>query len=137
MSNLHAADSKCASSAEADHTAGDSGTRVAGLERFVVAASAQIIGLFVKHTGATNDAEWAMQADELVLMFVPAIAVSVSLHIAEVTDVADLILGACMSHLVRVVMRSSGGAALGQIAILVDVEAVLLARGQPCEIAND
>ena len=61
-------------------------------------------------------------------VLVLAIAVSVSLHIAQVANMAHMGVRTAVGFLERIVVGSSGSASSQQVAVLVDVETMLVAR---------
>ena len=78
-----------------------------------------------------------MKAYLLVEKFVLAIAIRVSLHIAEIADVTDFFGGAAVRLLVWVEVRTSSCASLAEIAELMDVETMPVARGEAGEVSSD
>ena len=102
-----------------------------------MAASAKVIGPGVKYAGAPDNAERPRQTDLLVKTLVSSIALCVGLHVAQVAHVSHLVVGAGMHVAMRVKVRPGSRATVGQIAEHVHVEAVELARVQPCESAVD
>ena len=84
----------------------------------------------MKDTGATDYAERAEECDLLIETLVLAISISIGLHISKVANVTHLVIWAGMCLSVRVVVGSRSNTTLGQVTVLVDVEAVSVVRGQ-------
>ena len=89
----------------------------------------------MKDTGSANDRQGSKEVDLLIKESVLAISLLISLHITEVTYMSSQILRTSMCVPLRVVVRPSCGASLEKVAILVDVETVLLAWVQTGEVA--
>jgi hypothetical protein len=83
-------------------TASRAGTSVTSLLALLVATLAEIIGTSVDNDGAAEDALGADQLDELVADGALGIALAVSLEVAQVTNVALLVLGGTVGLAVRV-----------------------------------
>ena len=82
----------------------------------------------MEDTGSANDRQGSEEVDLLVKEPVLAVSLLIGLHITEVSYVSRKIFRAGMRVPMRVIVRASSGAALEKVAILVDVETVLLAR---------
>ena len=78
-----------------------------------------------------------MKANQLVEELILSVAFAISLHISEVTNMADLVAGTSVSVLMWIEVRTSSHAALAQVAKLMDMEAVLLTRSQAGEVSSD
>jgi hypothetical protein len=65
------------------------------------------------------------ELDQLIRLGALGVTLGVGLEVTKVTDVADLILGGAVGLAEGVEVRASGGAAVGVVAELVDVEATL------------
>ena len=86
---------------------------------------------------SSNDAVSTEEGDQSVLCLVEAFALSVALDVAQITNVAHLIVGASMRQAVWVPVRTGGEAAICEITISVDVEAVEVVRRQTGEFSSD
>jgi len=102
-----------------------------------MAAEAEIILILVEDAGATDNAVRSKKLDLVVNVLVEAIALSICLNVAQVTNVAHFGHGSTVSLVEGVVVGSSSLAALNEVAVLVHVEPVLLARGQASESTDD
>ena len=101
---------------ETDDTAGEAATRVAGLEGLFIAALTQVVVLGVDDEGAAHTGVLTIDVDQLVLQLALNVAMLVSMHIAEVADVTDLLSWASVGLSMRVEVRSSSLASFGKVA---------------------
>ena len=83
-------------------TASRAGTSVTSLLALLVATLAKVVGASVDNNGAAEDALGTDQLDELVANGALGIALAVSLEVAQVTNVALLVLGGTVGLAVRV-----------------------------------
>ena len=86
---------------------------------------------------SSNDAVSTEEGDQSVLCLVEAFALCVALDVAQISDVAHLVVGASMRQAVWVPVRTGGEAAVCEIAISVDVEAVEVVRRQTGEFSSN
>jgi len=90
----------------------------------------------VDNDGTANDALGTNKLDQLVGLGALAIALSISLEVSEITDMASLIIGSTVGLSVWVEVGSGGCAAVGVVTELMDVEAALgigvVTRDIPC-----
>lgn len=110
---------------DTNDTASGSRTSVTGLEGLLVVTLAEIVSAGVDNDGAANDAVGANQLDKVVGDGALGIALSISLDVAEVTNVTGLIRGSTVGLVEGVEVRAGRGAAVGVVAKGVDVEATL------------
>jgi len=110
---------------DSDDTASRSSTRVSSLLAVLVAALSEIVGAAVNDNGATEDTLGSNQLDQLVGLGALGVALSVGFEVAQVTDVALLILRCTVGLGVRVEMRAGTRAAVGVVTKLVNVEGTL------------
>mmetsp|Transcript_9737 Transcript_9737/g.30987 ORF Transcript_9737/g.30987 Transcript_9737/m.30987 type:complete len:249 (-) Transcript_9737:15-761(-) len=121
-----------------DGAAGDAGAGVArglgGLAvhrrraRLVVVARAEVVGVRVHHHGAADDRGRPLELDQLVHDLALGHAAGVRLDVAEVADMAFLVLGRAVRLAEWVVVRAGRGAAIAEVGLLMDVEAMLAGR---------
>lgn len=110
---------------DADGTASETRAGVAGLLRVSVVAAAEVINARVEDDTATNDRASAAEAEVTVGDVEDDGAVLVGNNVAEVTGMADLVLGSTVGLVEGVVVAAGGEAALTRdVAELVDVETV-------------
>jgi len=112
-------------SGNADNTASRSGTSVTSLLGLLVTTLAKVIGTGVNDEGTTQNALGADQLDKLVLHGAVGVALGISLEVAKVTDVTFGVRGSTVSLAVGVEVRTSGGATVGVVTELVNVETTL------------
>jgi len=90
-----------------------------------VVTLAQVIGTGVDNKSTTKNTFGANQLDEAVLNLTDGITLSISLVVAEVTNVPLLGIGSAMVGLEGIEVRAGAGAAVGVVTELVDVHATL------------
>ena len=90
-----------------------------------MSALAEVISSSVDDNGTANDALGADQLDQLVCDTSLRIALTISLEVAQVTDVALLVLGGTVCLVVGVEVGTGGCAAVCVVAKGVDVHATL------------
>lgn len=73
---------------------------------------------------STNDAQRTPELHELVFSLIKAIAVSVTLDVAQIANMADLAVRTSVSVSERVVMGTSSNTSVCEITELVDVKAM-------------
>jgi hypothetical protein len=83
-------------------TASRAGTSVTGLLALLVATLAEVVSAGVDNNGAAENTLRADQLDELVADGALGIALTVGLEVAQVTNVALLVLGGTVGLAVRV-----------------------------------
>ena len=110
---------------DTNDTASRTGTSVASLEGLLVAALAEIVSAGVDNDGTTNDGLRADELDELVGHGALGVALSISLEVAEVTNVASLVGRSTVGLAVGVEVRAGRSAAVGVVTEGVDVESSL------------
>ena len=91
----------------------------------------------MENAAAANHAEGTEKSYLLVHTIVLAVSIIVGLDVAQVSDMANFVVRAGMSVLVRIEVGARREASIRQVAVLVDVEAVQLARVQSLEGARD
>ena len=84
-----------------------------------------------------QDALSTNELDQLIRLGALGVTLGVGLEVTKVTDVADLILGGAVGLAEGVEVRASGGAAVGVVAKLVDVEATLSVRVVAGDVPRD
>ena len=102
-----------------------------------MAAEAEITFINVEDAGATDNAVRSKKLDLVVNVLVEAITLSICLNVTQVTDVAHFGHGSTVSLVEGIEVTGSSLAALNEVAVLVHVESVLLARGQASESTDD
>jgi hypothetical protein len=90
-----------------------------------MASLAEIIGAVMDNDGTANDALSTNQLNQLILNSALSIALTISLEVAQVTDVAVLVSGSTMFLVRWVEVRASGRAPIGVVAKGVDVHSTL------------
>lgn len=110
---------------DANDTAGRTRASVASLERLLGVALAKVVGAGVNDHGAANDAVGADQLDQVVGNGALGVALSISVDVAEIANVADLIGGSTVVLAEGVEVRAGRGAAVGVVTKGVDVETTL------------
>ena len=110
----------------ANDATGETAAGVASGFAELVAAAAQIVGVGVDDQRAAENAVLSLQGDERVLEVDVADAVVAHLDVAQVAGVAAAlgVLGAAVLAFVQVEVGPGGGAAVGEVTKLMDVEAV-------------
>ena len=101
------------------------------LVRLGVVAQAQVVLLRVDHHGAADDGAVLLVLEQFHLVVRHAalgVAVGVGGDVAEPTHVPDLVLRGAVVQVQGVPVRPGGLAAVGEVGLLVHVEAVLGAR---------
>ena len=106
---------------DANNTASGTSASVTSLLRLLVSALAEVISSSVDDNGTANDALGADQLDQLVCDTSLRIALTISLEVAQVTDVALLVLGGTVCLVVGVEVGTGGCAAVCVVAKGVDV----------------
>src|SRR4051812_24645839 len=77
---------------DANDPAGRSRSGVASLQALLAVAPAQVVGTGVDDNGAANDTLWPDELHEPVLDGALGVSLAVRLDIAEIADVADLVV---------------------------------------------
>ena len=101
---------------ETDDAAGETATRVAGLEGLLIAALAEVVVLGVDNEGAAHTGVLPIDMDQLIFQLALNVAMLVGMHIAEVADVTDLLARATVGLSMRVEVRASSLASFGKVA---------------------
>ena len=91
----------------------------------------------MEYAGAAHNAKWSMQAHLAIKQLINAVAIIISLHVSEISNVADLIIRTGMGVAMRVVVGASSDAALAEVAKLVNMEAMFLPRLETRESSCD
>lgn len=81
---------------DANHTAGWTSASIARLLALGVTTLSQIVGASMDDDGSSDDAFWANQFDEAVFDGAFAIALSIRLEVAEISDVTLSVGGGAM-----------------------------------------
>ena len=110
---------------DANNTASGTSASVTSLLRLLVSALAEVISSSVDDNGTANDALGADQLDQLVCDTSLRIALTISLEVAQVTDVALLVLGGTVLLVVGVEMGAGRCAAVCVVTEGVDVHTTL------------
>jgi len=90
-----------------------------------VATLAEVVSAGVDNNGAAENTLGADQLDELVTDRALGVALAVGLEVAQVTNVALLVLGGTVGLAVRVEVRAGGSAAVGVVTEGVNVHTTL------------
>lgn len=110
---------------DADGTAGEARAGVAGLLRVGVVAATEVVDTGVKNDATADDRTRTAQAQLAVGDVKDDSAVLVGNDVAQVSGVADLVLGSAVGLVERVVVAAGGEAALARdVTKLVNVETV-------------
>jgi len=124
-------------SGDTNDTACRSGTSIAGLLGLFVSSPAKIISSRMNDDGTANNALGANQLDELVGGGTLAIALAISLEVAQVTYMANLILRSTMCLAMGVEVGTSRCAPVCIVTELMDVHATLGIRVVASDIPRD
>ena len=101
-----------------------------------MATETEIIFISVYHAGSSKDMIWAKKRDQLVFSEILGSFIITRLHVSKITDVTFLHIWTTMFLAKWVVVRAGGGASIGQVTELMDVESVE-AFGQSLELSCD
>lgn len=118
----------------ADHAARRSAASIARFQRIGMAAQAQIVSALVDDHAASKYAAVAGQRQHRVAECRLRNAVVVRTQIAQIADVAHLVVSAAVRHLVGIVVGPEAGAVIGQVSFLVHMEAKLGIRSQTAHV---
>ena len=110
---------------DTNDTASRARAGVTGLLALLVATLAKVVSASVDNDGAAEDALGADQLDELVGDGALGVALAIGLEVAQVTNVALVVLGGTVGLAVRVEVRAGGSAAVGVVTKGVDVHTTL------------
>lgn len=102
--------------------------------RVIMSSAPKVVRAFMHHNAAADDAVLATEADEAVLDIDFRDAILVSHDVAKITDVAVLVGWRAVIVLEGIVVRAGAHAAVGEVAVLMHVEAVLLIRGKTADL---
>ena len=91
----------------------------------------------MEDAGAADHAERSEELHHRVKVRIFTIAIGISLHISKITNMTDDIFGASMGNAVRVIVGTGSDTSLGQVTILMDMEAVLVSWDEAREGSGD
>mmetsp|Transcript_39993 Transcript_39993/g.113083 ORF Transcript_39993/g.113083 Transcript_39993/m.113083 type:complete len:215 (-) Transcript_39993:51-695(-) len=109
----------------------------AGLVRLGVVARAEVILVLVDHDGPADDCVLAVQLDEVVGHLALGRPALVHGDVAHVAHVAVIVGGGAVALVEGVVVGARAGAALAEVRLLVDVEAVRAGLAGPGDVPAD
>jgi hypothetical protein len=112
-------------SGDTNNTTSRTSTSVTSLLGLLVATLAKVVGTGVNDQGPAQNALSTNQLNKLVLLGADGITLGIGLEVTKVTDVALGVLGSTVGLAKGVEVRTSGGASVGVVTELVDVEATL------------
>lgn len=111
---------------QSDHAARNSGPGVAGGGRIVEHPPAEVVLVGVHDEAAAENGVGPRQGDDFVLELERGHATGRRLDVAEVPNVADLVVRSAVRFLLGVVVRAETSTTLPQISLLVNVEPMLV-----------
>lgn len=115
-----------------DDAAGDAGTGVTG------GLGGEVVGFRMHNHCTSDDGGIAGKSEVAVDPFQPREAIFIGLEVAQITDMALLVLGAGVGFSCGIEMASGGcGIRRGTISIFMDVESMLSIGGQPGDLGNN
>jgi len=112
-------------SSDTNDTTGRSSTSITSLLGILVGTSTKVISSSVDNDGSSNDALRADEFDELVGDTALGIALAISLDVAKIAYMADLICWCTVGLAEWVEVGAGRSAAVGVVTELVDVHASL------------
>lgn len=112
-------------SGDTNDTTGGTSTSVTSLLGLLVATPSEVVGTGVNDQGPAQNALGTNQLNKLVLLGADGVTLSIGLEVTKVTDMALGVLRSSMGLAIGVEVRTSGGAAVGVVTELVDMEATL------------